>query len=92
VIAVKKGFGSVRLIESVKRYTPNHFVTAEEVSALIGGLLKDPKASKGIVSTTWKFAPKIEEDPGIVQFMPTRLELVNGNALLERMEEYTKIN
>jgi restriction system protein len=89
VIAVKNGFGSVRLIESVKRKTPGHVVTAEEVDALIGGLSKDQKASKGIVSTTWKFAPKIFEDPGIVQLIPTRLELVDGAALVDRLREYT---
>jgi restriction system protein len=90
VIAVKKGFGSVRLIESVKRYTPGHVVTAAEVDGLIAGLTKDLKASKGIVSTTWEFAPRIWDDPGIVQLIPTRLELVNGTDLLARLAEYTK--
>jgi restriction system protein len=62
LIAVKRGFGSVRVIESVKRYTPGNKVTAEEVQALIGVLFGDAQASKGIVSTTWEFAPKIKEN------------------------------
>jgi restriction system protein len=77
VIALKKGYGSVRFVESVKRYKPGNEVTADDVRSL-GFLLSDPKNSKGIVSTTWKFAPKIEEDPLIKQFMPYRLELVDG--------------
>jgi restriction system protein len=71
VIAVKKGFGSVRLIESVKRYTPGTKTTAEEARALLGVLLSDPQASKGMVSTTWEFAPKILENPQIKQYVPS---------------------
>src|SRR5260370_10532709 len=56
LIAVKKGFLSLRIVESVKRYTPGHVVTAEEVDALIGVMAKQPQTSKGIISTTWQFA------------------------------------
>jgi restriction system protein len=90
IIAVKKGFGSVRLIESVKRYTPGHVVRAEEVQALLGVLHGDHQASKGIVSTTWEFAPKIEENLHIAQYIPHRLELVKGTDLLRRLAEYTR--
>lgn len=89
VIAVKKGFDSVRLIESVKRYSPGTRVTAEEVQALLGVLLSDPQASKGIVSTTWEFAARMGENPQIMQYVPHRLELVNGTALVERLKRYT---
>jgi restriction system protein len=93
VIAVTKGnFGSVRLIESVKRYKPGTKATAEEVQALLGVLLSDPQASKGIFSTTWEFAPKITENNYIMQYVPHRLELVNGTALVERFKEYTTPN
>jgi len=89
LIVVKRGFGSVRFVESVKRYTPGHVVTAEEVDALIGVMNKQPQTSKGIISTTWEFAPKIMDDPDIARLVPTRLELVNGKALVERFKEYT---
>ena len=89
VIAVKKGFGSVRLIESVKRHKPGTKTTAEEVQALLGVMLSDPQASKGIVSTTWQFAPKILDNPQIAQYIPHRLELVDGASLVERLKEYT---
>ena len=91
LIAVKKGFGSVRIVESVKRYTPGHLVTAEEVDALIGVMNKQPQTSKGVISTTWEFAPKIMDDPDIARLVPTRLELVNGTALVERFRAYTKL-
>ena len=83
VIAIKKGYGSIRFVESVKRYNPGNEVTADDVRAL-GFLLTDPRNSKGIVSTTWKFAPKIEEDPLIKEFIPYRLELVDGVKLIDR--------
>jgi restriction system protein len=85
VIAIKKGYGAIRFVESVKKYKPGNEVTADDVRAL-GFLLNDPKNSKGIVSTTWKFAPKIEEDPLIKQFMPYRLELVDGEKLIDRFK------
>jgi restriction system protein len=90
LVVVKKGFGSVRIVESVKRYTPGHVVTAEEVDALIGVMSKQPQTSKGIVSTTWEFAPKIMDDPDIARLVPYRLELVDGKALVERFKEYTR--
>ena len=48
-------------------------------------MLADPKQPKGIVSTTWEFAPRIKEDPLINQFIPDRLELLNGAKLIERL-------
>lgn len=89
VIAVKKGYGGVRLIESVKRYSPGKKTTAEEVQALLGVLLSDPQASKGIVSTTSSFAPRIMDNAQITQFIPHRLELLDGDALLKRLANYT---
>ena len=90
VIAVRKGYGSIRFVESVKKYKPGNEVTADDVRAL-GFLLSDPKNSKGIVSTTWKFAPRIEEDPLIKQYIPYRLELVDGEKLIERFRLWGKL-
>jgi restriction system protein len=91
LVAVKKGVGALRIVESVKRRTPGtkHRVTAEEVQALLGVVLSDPQASKGVISTTWEFAPKINENPHITQYIPYRLDLVDGKKLLERFKEYT---
>jgi restriction system protein len=86
VIAIKKGLGSVRVIDQVKAFKPTHLVTANDVRALIGVLHGDG-ASKAFLTTTSDFAPMLKTDPLITPFMPARLELVNGKALLARLDE-----
>jgi restriction system protein len=90
VIAVKHGFGSVRLIESVKRYAPTNLVTADDVRALMGVLSSDRNASKGVISTTSDFAPKLADDPFIKPLLPHRIELVNGEQLLVRLQQHAR--
>ena len=87
VIAIKRGFGSVRILEEVKAYSPSHRVTAKEVRALLGVLLSDQKASKGFLTTTSSFAPRIAEEVLIQQHIPGRLELVDREGLLDRLEK-----
>lgn len=86
VIAIKKGIGYVRIIDQVKAYKPGHLVKANDVRALIGVLHGD-EASKGFLTTTSDFAPKIKDDPLITPFIPARLELINGTSLFKRLEE-----
>ncbi len=86
VIAVKKGLGTVRVIDQVKAYKKEHLVTANDVRALVGVLHGDG-ASKGFLTTTSDFAPKLRSDPLIAPFMPSRLELINGENLLSRLLE-----
>jgi restriction system protein len=89
VIAVKRGLGTIRIIDQVKAYGPNHLVTADDVRALLG-VLEGDKASKGFLSTTSDFAPKLHDDILLKQFMPARLELINGKMLLARLEELAR--
>jgi restriction system protein len=89
VIAIKHGLGSVRVIDQVKAFKPPHLVTADDVRALIGVLHGD-RASKGFLTTTTDFAPKIKTDPLIVPFMPAQLELIDGKTLLARLEELSR--
>jgi len=86
IIAVKKGLGEIRIIDQVKAYSLGHLVTAEEVRALMG-VLQGDGASKGFLTTTSDFAPRLKDDPLISQFIPARLALINGKALLKRLEE-----
>jgi restriction system protein len=86
VIAVRKGWGSVRIVDQVKCFKPGHLVTANDVRALLGVLHSDPNATKGIVTTSSQFAPRIEKDPLISPQVPFRLELVDGPALRERLK------
>jgi len=85
VIAVRRGVGCVRFIDSVKRYGPDHPVPADDVRALLGVLMSDHNATKGIVTTTSTFAPMIPHDPLIKPHIPFRLELVDGKELNKRL-------
>jgi restriction system protein len=86
VIAVKTGYCTVRIVDSVKAYKPGHLVTADEVRALWGVVNLD-RASKGVVSTTSSFAPRITSDPFLADLMPHRLELIDGQSLLGKLKK-----
>jgi restriction system protein len=81
VIAVKHGVGCVKIIGSVKRYAAGNLVPYDDIRALLGVMSGERNASKGIITTTSDFPPKVMEDPYIGPFLPTRLELMNGEAL-----------
>jgi restriction system protein len=85
VIATKKALGSIRVIDSVKAYKPGHLVEADDVRAL-WGVMQGDRASKGFVTTTSDFAPRIKDDPFIAEFIPARLELINGEKLLANLK------
>jgi restriction system protein len=89
VIATKRGIGTVRVIDQVKAFKPGHLVDADDVRALMGVLANDG-ASKGFLTTTSDFAPKLRDDPLIKPWIPSRLELVNGVALLNRLRALAK--
>jgi restriction system protein len=89
VIAVKWGLGSVRIIDQVKAFRPDRLVTANDVRALMG-VLQGDGASKGFLTTTSDFAPKLQEDPLIIPFIPSRIELINGTTLLKRLTDLAK--
>jgi restriction system protein len=90
VIAVRKGWGSIRIIDQVKAFKKEHLVNANDVRALLGVLNADRSATKGIVTTTSDFAPKFKQDPFIAPYIPYRLELVNGVELIERLTSLGK--
>ena len=89
VIATKKGWGCVRIIDQVKAYKPGHLVTANDVRSLLGVLSTDHRATKGIVTTTSSFAPKIATDPSIAPHIPYRLELIDGFMLATRFAQFS---
>src|SRR6266478_3963270 len=90
VIAIKRGVGCIRIIDSVKAYKPSHLVRHDDVRALAGVLHGDLKASKGIVTTTSDFAPGIATDPYLAPLMPFRLELMNGERLKKWLSDLSK--
>lgn len=92
VIAEKYGWGSVRIIDQVKAFSPHRLVKADDVRALLGVLSGDPKATKAIMTTTSAFAPRIATDPYISPFIPYRLELVDGVQLMRRFRSLTMLH
>jgi restriction system protein len=89
VIAIKYGLGTVRVIDQVKAYGPGHLVTADDVRALLGVLDADG-ASKGFLTTTSDFAPRLPEDRLLKKYLGSQLELVNGTQLLRRLNDLAK--
>jgi restriction system protein len=89
VIAIKQGVGSIRVIDQVKAYKPNHLVSAHDVRALLGVVEAD-KASKGFLTTTSDFAPRLPTDRLLAPYIPSRLELINGKTLLARLAVLAK--
>jgi restriction system protein len=81
IIATKHGVGCVKVLGSVKAYKPGNLVPYADIRELIGVLTADRAASKGIITTTSDFPPKVMDDPSIAPFVPTRLELMNGQGL-----------
>jgi restriction system protein len=71
----------VKIIGSVKAYKPGHLVSYDAVRALIGVMNSERDTSKGIITTTSDFPPRIASDPSIAPYLPYRLELLNGAAL-----------
>jgi restriction system protein len=76
----------VRVIDQVKAFRPPHRVNYDDVRSLMGVIEAD-QASKGFLTTTTDFAPKLRTDPLIKRFMPDRLELINGEMLLDRLKQ-----
>jgi len=87
VVAIKRGFGSIKFIEQVKAYKPGHRVNADEVRALLGVLHSERDASKAVFSTTSEFAPRLRQDRIIAPYLPHRLELIDREALVSRLTQ-----
>jgi len=54
---------------------------------MIGVLTGAPNVSKGVVTTTSDFAPRVRDDPGIKPFIPFRLELKPHDDLMAWLAE-----
>ena len=83
VIAVKRGVGCIRIIDQVKAFAPGNLVKANDVRAILGVLAADRQASKAVITTTSAFAPGVVDDISLKPFIPFRLELKSGPALLK---------
>ena len=87
VIATKSGFGSIRILDQAKAYSPGKSVTQDDVRAMLGVLATDSNASKGVITTTSDFQPGILSGDDFKRFMPYRLELKNGQQLRDWLKQ-----
>jgi restriction system protein len=86
VIAEKYGLGRIRVVDQVKRFGAGKIVTANDVRALGFVALADGKHTKGIVTTTASFAPRINRDKYLGPYLESgKIELVDGESLLDRL-------
>jgi restriction system protein len=92
VVATKHGVGSIRIFDQVKAYKPGNVVTAEEVRAMLGVITGAQNVSKGVITTTSTFAPRIKDDEYIKPFIPYRLELKAREALFQWLDELSQNN
>lgn len=90
VIAEKGGFGSIRFLDQCKAFSKRNLVRHDDVRAMLGVLSSDNNASKAVITTTSDFAPGVLTDNSIQQYVPNRLELRNGEQLLQWLSEIPK--
>ena len=90
VIAAINGVGSIKIVDQVKAYSPDNLVTANDVRALAGVISMEQNVSKGVITTTSDFAPKVREDELIKALLPYRLELRPKKNLLPWLQEIVK--
>lgn len=81
VVATMYGVGSIRIFDQVKAYRPGHVVTADEVRSMLGVLTGAANVSKGVMTTTSTFAPRVADDPYLKPYLPFRLELKGRDEL-----------
>jgi restriction system protein len=87
IIATKRGIGTIRIFDQVKAYKPPHLVSADEVRSMLGVITGHQNVSKGIITTTSEFAPKVTDDPAVAAYIPYRLELKPRDNLLTWLAE-----
>ena len=90
VIATINGVGSIKIVDQVKAYNPSHLVTANDVRALAGVISMEQNVSKGVITTTSDFAPKVRDDELIKSLIPYRLELRPKKELLPWLQDIVK--
>lgn len=73
--------GTVRIVDQIKRYAPDHIVTLEQVHGMLGVLLAEQNATKGFITTTsrpiqagWNRLGSIREPRSAQTFAPKLME------------------
>lgn len=85
LIVEKHGWGAMRLFVEAKKYQTTNLVKASDVRSLLGTLVTEPPTTRAILVTTSDFAPEIRSAPNIAPLLGSRLELLNGTQLVEKL-------
>jgi len=85
LIATKPGRFSLRILDQAKAFSDGRVVGQNDVRAMMHVINNDRAASKGYVTTTSTFAPGVYDE--FKDYMPTRLELRDGKALADWIDE-----
>ena len=90
IIAVRNDGVSIKIVDQVKAYSPDHLVTANDVRALVGVMSMEQDVSKGIITTTSDFAPRVKSDALIKNLLPHRLQLRPKDDLLPWLKKISE--
>ena len=92
IVATRMGFAQVSIVDQVRVFEEGKVVHANDVCTLLGALLAERNATKGFITTTAKLAPGITDDTRIAFFLPHRLEVIDGEQLLARLNGIRRSN
>jgi len=88
VIAFRKPMvGSIRILASMKAYSPSNTVPRSHVDEMLGVLTREPGGTKALIATTSDFAPDLFAAPGLKQLVHGKVELMNGAKLQQWLKE-----
>jgi restriction system protein len=90
VIAFRKPMvGSIRILASMKAYSPNNTVPRSHVDEMLGVLTRESGGTKALIATTSDFAPDLFAAPGLKELVPGKVELMNGAKLQKWLKTLT---
>lgn len=87
VIAYQRGWAQLRVFDQAKAYGEHKAVRHDDVRAFAFVVMRDLNCSKGHITTTSRFPAKLQQSDEFSDLMPYRLELRDGEKLIEWLRE-----
>ena len=81
IVFRKPMVGSIRILASMKAYSPRNTVPHSHVDEMLGVLTRESGGTKVLIAMTADFAPDLFAAPGLKELVPGRVELMNGAKL-----------
>jgi restriction system protein len=89
VIATTYGSCAVRVLDSVKARSRGKLVRHTDVRDMFGVISADSRASKGAITTTTDFEPRVVNSQ-LAPYIPFRLQLRNGAQVIDWLKRLTR--